>query len=77
MLLPSSSSPKRPRARGGRQVVRRRHPHREVDRRLRLPLVRQEVPDDRPAGGGGNPLAGGPRNRQKRARQAKPPCSTR
>ena len=34
---------------------RRGHPHREVDRRLHLPLVRQEVPDRRAAGGGRHP----------------------
>ena len=38
---------------------RRRHPHGEVDRRLHLPLVRQEVPDARAAGGGRDPLARG------------------
>ena len=38
---------------------RRRHPRREVDRRLHLPLVRQEVPHARAAGGGGDPLARG------------------
>ena len=32
---------------------------REVDRRLHLPLDRQEVPHARPAGGGRDPLAGG------------------
>ena len=45
--------------RAERPDERRRHPRREVDRRLRLPLVRQEVPDHRPAGGGRDPLAGG------------------
>ena len=35
------------------------HPSREVDRRLRLPLDGQEVPDRRPAGGDRDPLAGG------------------
>ncbi len=38
---------------------RRRHPHREVDRRLHLPLVREEVPRRRPAGGGGDPVRRG------------------
>ena len=38
---------------------RRRHPDREVDRRLRVPLDGQEVPEHRPAGGDGDPLAGG------------------
>ena len=45
--------------RAERHDERRRHPRREVDRRLRLPLVRQEVPDDRAAGGRRDPLAGG------------------
>ena len=40
---------------------RRRHPRREVDRRLHLPLDGQEVPDHRPAGGGRDPLARGAR----------------
>ena len=31
----------------------------QVDRRLQLPLGRQEVPDDRPAGGGRHPLTRG------------------
>ena len=35
------------------------HPHREVDRRLHLPLVREEVPRRRPAGGGGDPVRRG------------------
>ena len=35
------------------------HPRREVDRRLRLPLDGQEVPDGRPAGGDRHPLARG------------------
>ena len=38
---------------------RRGHPQREVDRRLHLPLVRQEVPHAGAAGGGGHPLARG------------------
>ena len=38
---------------------RRRHPRRQVDRRLHLPLDGEEVPHDRPAGGGGDPLARG------------------
>ena len=42
--------------RAERDDERRGHPHREVDRRLHLPLVRQEVPDRRPAGGGRDPL---------------------
>ena len=37
------------------------HPRREVDRRLRLPLDGQEVPDRRPAGRDRDPLAGGAR----------------
>src|SRR3954469_24486262 len=45
--------------RAERPDERRGHPRGEVDRRLRLPLVRQEVPDDRAAGGGGDPLARG------------------
>ena len=36
---------------------RRRHPRREVDRRLHLPLDGQEVPLHRPAGGGRDPHA--------------------
>ena len=43
--------------RAERDDERPRHPHREVDRRLHLPLVRQEVPHRRPAGGGRHPLA--------------------
>ncbi len=35
------------------------HPHREVDRRLHLPLDGEEVPHHRPAGGGRDPVAGG------------------
>ena len=38
---------------------RRGHPRREVDPRLHLPLVRQEVPGRRPAGGGRHPLRRG------------------
>ena len=38
---------------------RRRHPRREVDRRLHLPLVREEVPHRRPAGGGRDPVRRG------------------
>ena len=45
--------------RAERDDERRRHPSREVDRRLHLPLDGQEVPDHRPAGGGRDPLAGG------------------
>ena len=45
--------------RAERPDERRRHPRRQVDRRLHLPLVRQEVPDDRAAGGRRDPLAGG------------------
>ena len=45
--------------RAERPHERRRHPRREVDRGLHLPLVRQEVPDARAAGGGGDPLGGG------------------
>ena len=45
--------------RAERPDERRRHPRRQVDRRLRLPLVRQEVPDDRADGGRGDPLPGG------------------
>ena len=68
---------------------RRRHPRREVDRRLHLPLVRQEVPHGRPAGRGGHPLAGGARadgrpDRERRAcararrrPRARPRSSTR
>ena len=40
---------------------RRGHPRGEVDPRLHLPLVRQEVPRRRPAGGGRHPLDGGAR----------------
>ena len=70
----------------------RRHPHREVDRRLHLPLVRQEVPDHGAAGGGRDPLgrsAGEPRSGVRGGRAAptagacrsaahrvRPPCST-
>ena len=41
--------------RAERADERRGHPRREVDRRLHLPLDGQEVPDRRPAGGGGHP----------------------
>ena len=40
---------------------RRRHPRRQVARRLHLPLDRQEVPHRRPAGGDRHPLARGAR----------------
>ena len=50
-----------PALRAVRAHERRRHPRREVDPRLHLPLVRQEVPDGRPAGGGGHPVDGGAR----------------
>ena len=61
----------------------------EVDPRLHLPLVRQEVPRRRPAGGGGHPLDGGARadgraDRERRAartsrrpHRARPRSSTR
>jgi hypothetical protein len=39
--------------RAGRPHERRGHPRGEVDHGLHLPLVRQEVPDDGAAGGGG------------------------
>ena len=45
--------------RAERPDERRGHPNREVDRRLRVPLDGQEVPERRPAGGDRNPLAGG------------------
>ena len=45
--------------RAERPDERRGHPNREVDRRLRVPLDGQEVPDYRPAGGDRDPLAGG------------------
>ena len=45
--------------RAERDDERRRHPRREVDRRLHLPLVRQEVPHAGAAGGGRHPLARG------------------
>ena len=45
--------------RAERHDERRRHPRREVDPRLHLPLVRQEVPDARAAGGDRDPLARG------------------
>ena len=47
------------------------HPHREVDRRLHLPLDGQEVPLRRSAGGGGDPDArgeGSPRGSLRRRR---------
>ena len=48
---------------------RRRHPRREVDRRLHLPLVRQEVPRRRPAGGGRDPLDRGAREHGRPVRE--------
>ena len=45
--------------RAERDDERRRHPRREVDRRLHLPLDGQEVPLARAAGGGGDPDARG------------------
>ena len=45
--------------RAERPDERRGHPNREVDRRLRVPLDGQEVPERRPAGGDRDPLAGG------------------
>ena len=48
-----------PPLRAERHDERRRHPRREVDRRLHLPLVRQAVPHRRAAGGGRDPHARG------------------
>ena len=59
---------------------RPRHPQREVDRRLRLPLDGQEVPHGRPAGGDRDPLARGagpPVGRLRRRRTRGRPSSTR
>ena len=56
---------------------RRRHPHREVDRRLHLPLDGQEVPQRRPAGGDRDPVARGEARlaqvRRRRARRCGAP----
>ena len=78
--------------RAERPDERRRHPRREVDRRLHLPLDGQEVPHRRPAGGGRDPVR--PRSRpgwpsatrtatrlqparSRPLRPARPPSSTR
>ena len=48
-----------PPLRAVRPDERRGHPRRQVDRRLHLPLVREEVPERRPAGGARHPDARG------------------
>ena len=76
--------------RAERAHERRRHPGREVDRRLHLPLDGEEVPHLRAAGGGGDPDRRGegaaragvrdrarrPRRPPRRRRRARPPSST-